>query len=226
MRKRHAERLSKTVLCGAPHLPAIPLNLIFNTMNIQTTAPNSRTNPQSFSRSLWPIILLGLMMPPILGFVPPVQAQTATVSLVQADTTPPANGSSETPGVGLDGSSDTWESNFGRQAARMLREEHSASTRNSMLHNVITVAGQGPNDIDLSATVGALLQICESDPNARRRLMAIQALHAIGTDHARSRLYHHALDRLYRIMQDEPSKYVRQVAASALEAASPINGAN
>jgi len=112
----------------------------------------------------------------------------------------------------------TWQTHFDEQAAHTLREAHDASIRTTILRDVIVVAAQGSDELDLSATVGALLQICENDPSEKRRLMAIQALHVIGTVHARDRLYHHAMDRLNHIMQDEPSKRVRGVAATMLNA--------
>lgn len=164
---------------------------------------------QTFRR----IVLCSLVIFLAFGLFHPAAAQSEAPGIAQAvDTMNALHPASSNAAI----ASPTWQSNFDAQAAHMLRNADNPDTRSVVLNDVIVVATQHPNAIDFSTTVGALLQVCEDAPNKQQRLMAVQALHAIGTENVRDRRYRRAMERLYHVMQDESSDQVRSVAASAL----------
>ena len=183
-------------------------------MNVQLLSLND--SQRSTANLLLSLLPYGLMLLLIVGLPGSAWAQSDAPNST-GSLTPSAAKIEATPQKEFAIPSATWQSHVGEQMARVLREEESASIRSTMLRNVIAVATRGPNGIDLSATVDPLLQICKDDLSEQRRLMAIQALLAIGPEHAGDRLYHHAMNRLYRLMQSEPSQHVRQVAATLLD---------
>lgn len=161
------------------------------------------------------MVLCGLMALLTFGLFHSAKAQSERLALTQAAVVTDALPSPvATSPSDIAIASPTWQSNFDAQAAQVLREEDNPAIRTAMLNSVIIVATQHPTGIDLSATVGALLQVCKDDPDKQQRLMAIQALHAIGPEHALDQHYHRAMEHLYRIMQEEPSDQVRGAAAA------------
>lgn len=134
----------------------------------------------------------------------------------QTDVVPPTpNTTVEGSGNALDITSTIWRAHFGAQAAWVLRNE-SPSAADELIHGLIVVATTDQNEIDLSHAVFPLLQVVETSSNEARRLMALQALNTIGTEHASSRLYHRAMERLYDTAQEERSERVRRAAADVL----------
>lgn len=106
-----------------------------------------------------------------------------------------------------------WQAHFDEQVAHALRQH--PSMRTTYIQTVLRVADDHKR-LDLSRTVGALLDIIEEDSSREHRLIAIQALHAIGAEHAGEERYRQALDRLYALMQEESSERVRDAAAETL----------
>ncbi len=154
-----------------------------------------------------------------LGLTGPAQAQSAeTTRVAHADVAstapPPATDGPSARGFSV--TSATWRAHFDRQAARVLRE-HSPRTANKMMQNVIVVATEGSESIDLTMVLPELLRIIEEDACEARRLMALQALDAVGTEHARDLFYQRAMQRLYRIAQEEVSAHVRGVSATVIK---------
>ena len=109
--------------------------------------------------------------------------------------------------------SSHWRTAFDYHVAKELRQK--PSLRMSHMKIVIEVATED-DDVNLSRTVGALLHVIENDPAREHRLMAVQALTTIGTDHTARKRYRKAMARLYALMQTEPSAQVRGVAANSL----------
>ncbi len=99
----------------------------------------------------------------------------------------------------------------------MLRKEQEMwpSMRMGYIRAAIEVASNQEN-VDLSRTTGALLDIIEEDSNSENRRMAVQALHEIGPDHVGEQRYRQAMGQLHALMQAEKSKQVRDAAARAL----------
>lgn len=188
-------------------------------MHVRTLQDNRSRHESSstITRRFKQALLFGLILPFVLVFSQPAHAQTEPVHIAEADTAvPAAEVTDERSAAGFAISSSTWQTNFDEQAAKLLRGEYVDSIRDAALHNVIVVATQSPNDIDLSSTVGALLQIVENDADETRRLTAIQALHVIGTEHAKDHIYRRAMERLHQIVEEESSERVRGAAAIAL----------
>ncbi len=112
--------------------------------------------------------------------------------------------------------SGPWRAHFGEYAAEVLRTA-GPEARKEAMHNLIAIAVPPTGrPIDLSATLPQLLEVVEHSSSEESRLMAVQALQVIGTDHARASRYRRAMEELYRIAQEEPSDRVRDAAASVL----------
>ena len=108
---------------------------------------------------------------------------------------------------------DHWRAHYDRQTARMLRER--PWSRASQIQSVIDVTGE-VDRLSLAETADALLTIIERDSTAEHRQLAVQALRKMGTEHLGAKQYEQAMDRLYSLMQEEPSRDVRKAAARAL----------
>jgi hypothetical protein len=109
-----------------------------------------------------------------------------------------------------------WQAHFGEYAANVLRTAGPEAKQETMQNLIAIAVPPTGSGIDLSATLPQFLEVIEHSPREESRLMAVQALQVIGTDHARSRRYRRAMEELYRIVQKESSDRVRRAAASAL----------
>ena len=171
----------------------------FFSLTNRTSADASSSLPRRLLQVAASLILaagLGLAGP---AAVPSASAQDSPAAHAQT-------GSTQT-------GSAHWRAHFDKQIAHTLRQE--PSMRSTYIQTVINVTGEHKR-LDLSRTVGALLDIIEGDSNREHRLMAIQALHTIGAEHAGKERYRQAMDRLYALMQGESSEQVRRAAAETL----------
>ncbi len=107
-----------------------------------------------------------------------------------------------------------WQANFDRQVAHELRQ--SPSVRASLLQ-VVTDQASRSEDLKLPRTTEALLHVVENDANQRNRLMAVQALYAIGSEHVGEKRHEEAMSRLYTLAEEEPSEKVRDAVADAID---------
>lgn len=158
------------------------------------------------------------------GLAGSVQAQSAEAEATEASaeaiahanvaSTPPAPDAPDARGFRV--ASSTWRAHFDQQAAHVLRE-HSDRAEDQMLQDVIVAATEGSDAIDLTMALPELLRVVKNNPSETKRLMALQALDAIGVEHAHDYHYQRAMQRLHRIAQDEPSDRVREVAATVIK---------
>lgn len=109
--------------------------------------------------------------------------------------------------------SDQWQENFDEQMAHQLKQE--PSLRGSLIEVVIDQAAK-KEDLRLARTADALLDIIEEDPGEQRRVLAIQALSAIGTKHLGEEQYRQAMNRLYALSKEDPSARVRAAAGDLI----------
>lgn len=107
----------------------------------------------------------------------------------------------------------SWKAHFDKQIAHGL-EQH-PSLRASYILTVIEVTIENEY-LDLPRTTEALLEVIDRDINRDHRLMAIQALHQIGIEHAGQKQYRQAMNRLQALVDGEPSEQVRLAAMAAL----------
>lgn len=125
----------------------------------------------------------------------------------------PAAAQSSSPSADEKAYTDHWRAHFDVQTARMLRQR--AWSRASQIRSVIGVAAE-LDRLDLSKTAEALFEIIESDSTVQHRRLAVRALRKIGPEHLGTRQYERAMERLYALMQEEPSRKVRNAGAKAL----------
>lgn len=111
------------------------------------------------------------------------------------------------------GPSDQWQENFDEQMARQLKQE--PSLRGSLIKVVIDQAAK-KEDLRLSETADALLDVIEEDPGEQRRVLAIQALSVIGTEHLGEEQYGQVMNRLYALSKEDPSAEVRAAAGDLI----------
>ena len=109
--------------------------------------------------------------------------------------------------------SDQWQENFDEQMARQLKQE--PSLQGSLIEVVIDQAAK-KEDLHLSETADALLDVIEEDPGEQRRVLAIQALSAIGTEHLGEEQYGQVMNRLYALSEEDPSAEVRAAAGDLI----------
>jgi len=109
--------------------------------------------------------------------------------------------------------SDQWQENFDEQMARQLKQE--PSLRGSLIKVVIDQAAK-KEDLRLSETADALLDVIEEDPGEQRRVLAIQALSVIGTEHLGEEQYGQVMNRLYALSKEDPSAEVRAAAGDLI----------
>lgn len=106
-----------------------------------------------------------------------------------------------------------WLANFDLQAAHQLRQ---APTARTSLLQVVVKQASNREDLHLPRTAEALLHVIEHDSSEQRRLMAIQALSAIGPEHIGQGQYDEAMSRLYTLAKEESSEQVRGAAADVI----------
>jgi hypothetical protein len=107
---------------------------------------------------------------------------------------------------------DAWRTNFGEQAAHLLRSG-SEATRSMMLQNVVHLAASDPSEIDLSAAAPALLDIYARSPNEGHRFMAATALHGIAKQ---NNMVVPMMETLGELLTDERSPRVREHTLNVL----------
>lgn len=148
-------------------------------------------------------VVAGLLLAVGLGLAGPLQVSSASAqsSLKPSPDSKEATGSSH------------WPTHFDRQIAHALKQQ--PSIRTSSLEVVIEIAVENEH-IDLFRTVGALLNIIEHDSNRAHRLMAVQALHQIGSEHVGTKRYRQAMSQLYTLTQSELPEQVRVAAEQTL----------
>ena len=107
-----------------------------------------------------------------------------------------------------------WRTHFGEHAATVLRESNSSAKKMAMRDLIVVTKGRG--EVDLSATLTPLLRIVEQGPSTVHRLMALQALYLIGTEHSSEPEYRRTMEELYQIAREEPRGQVRSSAIATL----------
>lgn len=167
------------------------------------------------SRLITPLLpLLAGVLLTGLALGPAEVARAQADKPAEAEAALEAAASAPTNALGL--ISPVWRTHFGEQAARTLREG-SPAAKEKILRDLIVVANLDQNGIDLSAAVPLLMDVFEESSSEKRRLMALHALGAIGTDHASEFVYRGAIERLSRKMGEEPPGRVRRVAATIVD---------
>ncbi len=106
-----------------------------------------------------------------------------------------------------------WQANFDEQMAQELQQK--PSMRGAFLQVVVSQATTH-EDLRLSRTAAVLLDIVEHDVNRDHRLMALQALSAIGPAHVGEQPYEEMMARLYTLAEQDASPEVRTVAAGVI----------
>lgn len=157
-------------------------------------------------------LLVCALMGLVLGSTETAQAQTdvePTMPKVVVEEAP----SAPTKALGIENA--VWRAHFGEQAAELLGQ-HGQKVKETAMRNLITVATTGEAGIDLSAALPPLLQIAKRGATEERRLMALQAIQAIGTEHSPESLYRRAMEQIYRAKQEESSEDVRRAATDVL----------
>lgn len=133
-------------------------------------------------------------------FGTPLHAQPHSPSKASTDQISP----SATPG-----SIGYWQTMAGRQQAQLLRSRHEA-VRTQAMQNIIRLANEQPGEIDLTPTVPALLNIYAAARDDQHQIMAVAALHAVGSETGFS--------ELYRLSQDlGHSERARLIAQTAVQ---------
>lgn len=170
-----------------------------------SSTPRSSQHPSSAGSRAKRLyrVAVGLLLAVVLGLAGPMQVSSAsTQSSLQM--------SSE---VKETTETSHWSAHFDRQIAHALKQEPSMHI--SSLRVVIEVALENEH-IDLSRTVGALLNLIKRDSNSAHRLMAVQALHHIGPEHVGKKRYRQAMHQLYTLTQGELPEEVRVAAEQTL----------
>jgi len=104
---------------------------------------------------------------------------------------------------------------FGTYAAMVLRGADPI-TKQAAMRDLIVVAGSNRGRVNLSPTLSPLLNIVEHGRGVEHRLMALQTLHLIGTDHASEAHYRRTMEKLYRITREASPSRVRRTAVAVL----------
>lgn len=142
-------------------------------------------------------LITGLLL--VAGLVGGVTAASA-----QVPASPNAEERADTP---------YWQANFDEQMAQELQQK--PSMRGSFLQ-VLTSQATTHEDLRLSRTADVLLDIVEHDANRDHRLMALQALSAIGPEHVGEQEYRKMMGRLYTLAEQDSSPEVRKAAAGII----------
>jgi hypothetical protein len=144
----------------------------------------------------------------------PVGAVQAQSTLGPNAPTVPSEEARAPTAIGV--ASGPWQAHFGEYAAEVLRAAE-PEARTEALQNLIAIAVTPTGDgVDLSAALPQLLAVVEHSRGEEVRLMALQALRVVGTDHARTPQYRRAMEALYQIAQKTSSDPVRRAAAGVL----------
>ena len=106
-----------------------------------------------------------------------------------------------------------WRTHFDEQIAQTLRRQ--PSQRATYVRIAMNEASQHES-LELTNTLGVLLDIVQNDPNHDVRLMAVQALYTIGPSHVGERRYGYVMSQLYASMLNEESRQLRGVAGAAM----------
>lgn len=107
-----------------------------------------------------------------------------------------------------------WRAHFGEHAAKVLRRADPETKREAMCDLIALTMNS--NSIDLTATLPQLLSIAEHGTSELSRLVAVEALQEIGTEHSQEPRYRKAMEKLSRIAQEESSNRVRRGANDLL----------
>lgn len=86
------------------------------------------------------------------------------------------------------GEAGYWKTGAAAQQAALLRSRN-AAVRAQAMQNIIVLSIHRPGEIDLSATVPALLGIYADDPSEQHQIMAVSALRAVGDEDDLRALY-------------------------------------
>lgn len=81
-----------------------------------------------------------------------------------------------------------WKTRAAAQQVALLRSRN-AAIRAQAMQNIIVLSVHRPGEIDLSATVPALLGIYADDPSEQHQIMAVSALWAVGDEDDLRALY-------------------------------------
>ncbi len=185
-------------------------------MNDMFTLVSAHVHIRDFTNHLrallLPVLAYSLLAGLTLGAVETAQAQPDTESnmpkVVDENATTPVNNAFEV-------TSALWRVHFGDYAADVLRGAGPDAKREVML-DLIVVARNDNGRTDLSATLSPLLEIVKNGASSEHRLLALQAIHLIGTEHSMASRYRRAMEKLYRIAHEISSDNVRRGAADVL----------
>lgn len=179
-------------------------------------ASDSRIRIRHSALLVLPLMITGLALLLVLGT--PTATKAQEVARIDLSDIP---GEKKAPAAGnaLGIASSVWRTNFGEQSGLLLRTGSDA-VREQSLRNVIVVANLDRNGIDLSEAVPELVEVVKVSHSSERRLMALQALNNIGTDHAKTSVYRHAMEEIRTVFKSdrplEESNRVHRAAASML----------
>lgn len=113
-------------------------------------------------------------------------------------------------GIGLtisrDGGARQWAADTGLRLAEQMRSD-AVEIRSGAIEQTHYIATFHP-DVDLSATVPALVDVYKTDPVPRYRLAAVATLHALGDDHGMRAVSAH--------LTEQTDRYVQIVSIAAL----------
>lgn len=160
---------------------------------------DSRPNNRHTTGLGLPLVVIGLV------FFFGLSAPTVTTAQDLADRTlsdVPEVVTAPRAGNALGIMSPVWRAHFGKQSSLLLRTGDDAVKAQS-LRNVILVANLDRNGIDLSPAVPELVKIVKFGSTKAKRLMALQALDNIGTDHADEPVIRRAMEEIRRFLKDE-----------------------
>lgn len=161
---------------------------------------------------LLPLLACTLLVGLALGPVETARAQTdvePTMPKVVFEDAPK-------PGTYVFGiTSAPWRTHFGEYAAEVLQGAD-PEAQLAALQDLIVLASSSEGSIDLSETLTPLVQLVDQGISKDHSLMALQALHVIGTEHSIEPRYRQAMEKLYRTEHEDFSGEVRQAAAGVL----------
>lgn len=160
---------------------------------------DSRTRFRHTAGFLPSLVVMGLVV--LLGFSGPTVTKAQEVAAVNLNEVPDV-ATAPRAGNALGIMSPVWRAYFGEQTGLLLRTGNDAVKEQS-LRNLILVARLDRNGIDLSSAVPELAKIVQFGSTKAQRLMALQALSNIGTDHAKESVYRDAMADMRRFLKAE-----------------------
>lgn len=185
------------------------MNAMFTQTRFHT---NSRHLTNQLSAHLLPILGCALAAALLVYPADDVRAQTSE----HADIEAAVDRASDVATDVLGRANATWRLGIGAQTADLLSGPRSRDQQVAM-RNLSRVATIGEFGTDFSAAVAPLVEIAIDGATETRRLSALQALHAIGTEHSSTPVYRRAMVRLYDAAQEMDSDRVRRAAADVLK---------